>query len=164
MAGWKTKFLNLAGRTTLAKAVLNSIHTHVMQLHKLPSTVTNRIDKIQRNFIWGTTNVKRKLHLISWDVVTEEKEAGGLGLQKSKTKNDIDISPNCLHCGLPESAKHISLVRKYWEHFGILVSIHASNDPHWLVSIKNIKLTLQHNLKWKLVFPFSILAPTEPQP
>uniref|UniRef100_M1CTG1 Reverse transcriptase n=1 Tax=Solanum tuberosum TaxID=4113 RepID=M1CTG1_SOLTU len=100
MAGWKTKFLNLAGRTTPAKAVLNSIPTHVMQLHKLPSTVTNRIDKIQRNFIWGTTDVKRKLHLIiSWDVVTEDKEAGGLGLQKSKTKNDIDISPNCLHCG-----------------------------------------------------------------
>ena len=31
LAGWKTKFLNLAGRTVLAKATLSSISSHVTQ-------------------------------------------------------------------------------------------------------------------------------------
>lgn len=51
LAGWKTRFLNVAGRTTLAKSSLNVIPTHVMQLSKLPASFTNRVDQIKRNFI-----------------------------------------------------------------------------------------------------------------
>lgn len=81
MDGWKTNFLNITGRTTLAKACLNSIQTYIMQLHKLPISITKKIDKIQRNFIWGTTDTKRKLHMLNWNVITENKDIGGLGIQ-----------------------------------------------------------------------------------
>lgn len=35
LVGWKTKFLNIAERTTLAKSSLNNIPTHVMQYIRL---------------------------------------------------------------------------------------------------------------------------------
>lgn len=76
LSGWKTRFLNIAGRTTLAKSCLSNIPTHIKQLHKLPVSITNKIDKIQCNFIWGTTKSKRKMHMINWDIITEEKELG----------------------------------------------------------------------------------------
>lgn len=80
LSGWKMKFLNIAGRTTLVKSSLSHMATHLMNYIKLPSYVTNHLDKLQRNFIWGTTDVKRKLHMISWDVITKGKDLGGLGI------------------------------------------------------------------------------------
>lgn len=64
LASWKTKFPNQAGRTALARAFLNNIPNHVMQYITLPLKVTNYIDKIQRNFKWGTSDIK-KIHMIS---------------------------------------------------------------------------------------------------
>ncbi|KAK4707096.1 hypothetical protein R3W88_033345 [Solanum pinnatisectum] len=87
LAGWKTKFLNIAGRAILAKACLNNIPTHIMQYIHLPKEITKKIDQIQRNFIWGTTSAKRKLHLIKWDTLTKGKNNGGLGMQQSEPKN-----------------------------------------------------------------------------
>jgi len=87
LAGWKTKFLNMAGRTTLAKACLSNIPTHIMQTTKLPSNIIKKIDQLQRNFIWGTTNEKKKLHMVKWDIVTSIKAKGGLGMQRAKTRN-----------------------------------------------------------------------------
>ncbi|KAK4727357.1 hypothetical protein R3W88_032274 [Solanum pinnatisectum] len=34
-----------------------------MQINKLPTSITKRIDQIQRNFLWGTTATKKKIHL-----------------------------------------------------------------------------------------------------
>lgn len=60
LSGWKTKFLNLTSRTILTKATLSSIPSHVMQYIKLPAKITNTINKVQRDFVWGTIAEKRK--------------------------------------------------------------------------------------------------------
>ncbi|XP_060202826.1 uncharacterized protein LOC132631242 [Lycium barbarum] len=60
MAGWKTQFMNMAGRTTLAKATLSSTQNHTMQYIALPSNVTKHIHRAQRNFIWGTTSERKR--------------------------------------------------------------------------------------------------------
>lgn len=87
LAIWKSSCLNIAGRTTLASSTLASIPSHVMQYTLLPRKILNSIDKIQRNFIWGTTEFKKKLHLIRWETITTDKDKGGLGLRKAKSKN-----------------------------------------------------------------------------
>ncbi|KAK4726739.1 hypothetical protein R3W88_031656 [Solanum pinnatisectum] len=46
LSGWKTRFLNTVGRTTLAKTCLSSLPTHTMQFTKLPKHISNRIDQI----------------------------------------------------------------------------------------------------------------------
>lgn len=61
LVGWKTHFLNIAGRTTLAESSPNSIPTHAMQFTKLPSSITKNIDQIQRIFIWRSTSSKEKI-------------------------------------------------------------------------------------------------------
>lgn len=81
IVGWKTKFLNIAGRTTLAKACLNKISTHVMKISKLPKSITNKIDQIQRNFISSSTNDKRKIYLVKWEVLATRRSEGGVGIQ-----------------------------------------------------------------------------------
>jgi len=87
LTAWKIKFLNIAGRTTLSHSCLNSIPNHYMQFTLLPMNILKKIDKVQRDFIWGTTNEERKIHLINWLTVCQPKNMGGLGLHKAKDKN-----------------------------------------------------------------------------
>ncbi|KAH1131230.1 hypothetical protein J1N35_002608 [Gossypium stocksii] len=51
LAGWKAKTLSLAGRITLAKAVLAAIPIYAMQLAVIPESVSLEMEKIIRNFI-----------------------------------------------------------------------------------------------------------------
>lgn len=62
-----------------------------MQITKLPMCITKRIDQIQQNFVWGSTNEKRKLHLVKWAIVTKHKNERGLGL-KNTDKNTALIA------------------------------------------------------------------------
>ena len=58
-----------------------------MQCTALPSKITQSIDRLCRNIIWGTTDDKKKLHLVSWKKITKPKKDGGIGLQSAKEKN-----------------------------------------------------------------------------
>lgn len=58
-----------------------------MQLNLLPKKISQQINRIQRNFVWGSSSDKKKLHLINWETLTKPKDEGGLGLQKSEVKN-----------------------------------------------------------------------------
>lgn len=62
------------------------------QYTKLPSSVLGKIDQIQRNFIWGSSTSKRKLHLLSWDKITMRKPERGLGIQQALHKNMTMLS------------------------------------------------------------------------
>lgn len=73
LANWKTKHLTLAGCTTLAKLVLNVIPTHIMQCNILPIRTTQNINKLIKNFIWGSTTEKRKIHSVNWATITKFK-------------------------------------------------------------------------------------------
>lgn len=71
----------------LTQATLSTIPNYAMQCAFLPGKVTQNIDRLCRNFIWGSTDNKNKLNLISWKKITTEKKYGGLGLQSAKEKN-----------------------------------------------------------------------------
>lgn len=64
LAGWKTKFLSFARRAVLVKSVMSAIPNHVMQGAALPNHLCDKLDKINRDFLWGSTNEKRKMHLV----------------------------------------------------------------------------------------------------
>ncbi|RVX06497.1 putative ribonuclease H protein [Vitis vinifera] len=44
--------------------------------------VARRLEKVQRDFLWGGGNRKGKIHLVKWEVVCKDKDKGGLGLRK----------------------------------------------------------------------------------
>lgn len=82
----------MVGRMVLAKATLCSIPSHTMSYIKIPDAVTKILDKTIRDFIWGSTQEWKRMHLLNWDQVTQPKERGGLGIQKIGARNKAILS------------------------------------------------------------------------
>ncbi|KAL5840970.1 hypothetical protein ACOSQ4_013578 [Xanthoceras sorbifolium] len=55
LASWKSATLSMAGRVTLIKAVTAAIPVYSMQTIKLPNDLCCRLDKVNRDFLWGHT-------------------------------------------------------------------------------------------------------------
>lgn len=92
MTGWKFNMLNMAGKLVLAKATLDSIPLHVMNYIKIPKGVSKAMDKVTRDFFWGSSEEKKKMHLFKWDVVTQSRDLGGLGIHKTSLRNKAILS------------------------------------------------------------------------
>jgi hypothetical protein len=59
---WKGRLLNKASRLTLVNLVLSSIVIHYMMVFRLSKWAIQKIDRIQRTFLWcGSENVRKVL-------------------------------------------------------------------------------------------------------
>ena len=82
LAQWKRQYISKGGCITLIKSTLASLPIYNISLFRMPKSVANKLEKLQRDFLWGGESSERKVHLINWEVVCTQKEKGGLGIQK----------------------------------------------------------------------------------
>ena len=82
LANWKLPLSSKGGRVTLIKNTLANISTYYMSFFKIPVKVANRIEKLQRDFLWGGVREEFKYHLVKWSKVCSPLLEGGLGLRK----------------------------------------------------------------------------------
>lgn len=82
LEGWKSRYLSLAGRRTLAQSVFNTIPFYAMQTTYLPLGKCDDIERRIKKFIWGN-----RIHLVSWDMVMKDKDGGGLGIRRLREMN-----------------------------------------------------------------------------
>ena len=87
LSGWKANLLSLAGRRVLIQSSLVAIPSYIMQCSYLPGRVLDGLDRVNRNFLWGSTVSAKKIHWVGWDKVTKSKEEGGLRFQTAKGRN-----------------------------------------------------------------------------
>ena len=53
LAMWKRQFISNGGRITLIRSTLSSMPIYLMSLLRIPRVVSLRLEKIQRDFLWG---------------------------------------------------------------------------------------------------------------
>ena len=82
LEGWKRLYLSKGGRVTLIKSTLSNLPTYFLSLFPIPVSVANRIERIQRNFLWGSLGDDPKIHLVKWASVCTPISSGGLGIRK----------------------------------------------------------------------------------
>ena len=66
LSAWRSKLLNKAGRVILAKTVVTSIHSFVVQTWWLSQSVCDELDRRVCHFIWSRKYGKRGLNLVNY--------------------------------------------------------------------------------------------------
>ena len=68
----------------LLKSTLSSLPTYFLLVFTIPTHVANKIEKLQRDFLWGDS----KTYLVGWDKIGAPIANGGLGIRKLTTFNE----------------------------------------------------------------------------
>lgn len=80
LSQWKGNLLSIGGLLILLKVVLSSLPAYFLGVFKCPIAVIEKLERIQRQFLWNDGSERRKFHLISWSQVCKLKKDGGLGI------------------------------------------------------------------------------------
>ena len=89
-----------------------------------------RLEKIQRDFLWGGGASQSKLHLVNWSIVCMEKKDGGLGIKNLSRLNKALLGKWCWRFASEQDSlwKQV-IVRKFGEEEGCWCS-GASKESH----------------------------------
>ncbi|CAI0627726.1 unnamed protein product [Linum tenue] len=82
----------MGGRVVLNKTVLSSQPVYLFSLLKAPKTVINRMEGIQRRFIWSGNSDSAKAPLVSWERCKAPRSQGGLGITDLASFNEAMLS------------------------------------------------------------------------
>src|ERR1041385_2433729 len=85
--GWIENTISYAGKEVLIKSVAQAVLVYSMSCFRLPRGLCEELDKIIRQFFWGSKEGKRKPHWVSWKSMTEPKINGGLGFKDMELFN-----------------------------------------------------------------------------
>ena len=104
LSRWKRLYLSKNGRLTLLKSTLSSLPTYFLSLFTIPKAVATRLERIQRNFLWGSSVVCFKYPWVAWEKVCLPRELGGLGIRNLASFNQALLgkwlwrySPETIH-------------------------------------------------------------------
>ena len=86
---WTNKSLNLAARLVLTKSILQTVPIFMFSALPTPKGVMQQIRSIQRDFLWGKGEEKKKWPLVAWDKLFKPKAHGGLGLHDLEILNRV---------------------------------------------------------------------------
>ena len=77
---WKRQHLSKGGRLTLLRNTLANLPIYFKSLFNIPRIVRLRLEKIQRDFLWGGGALENKMHVVKWSSVCKAKPKGRLGV------------------------------------------------------------------------------------
>ncbi|RVW56524.1 putative ribonuclease H protein [Vitis vinifera] len=113
LALWKRQFISKGGRLTLIRSTLASMPTYLMSLLRMPRVVKLRLEKIQRDFLWGGGALEKRPHLVKWAVVCTHKRW---------VDWELEISPFLIE---PSCANGVGVMRLKETHIGSLLLVRS---------------------------------------
>ncbi len=132
VAGWKTKLLSQATRTTLISNVTASIPTYTMSSLLLPKIICKKIDSTLCGFWWGASLGKNRMCLKSWKSICQLKSYGGLGLCRTLDTNHALISKLGWSLAAEVDKAWVSLLKSKYRKGVPFMQVIPSQNCSWL--------------------------------
>ena len=79
--------MSKGGKLNLIKSTLSNLPTYFLSLFPIPVEVANRIEKLQRDFLWSGIGEEHNLHVVKWSKVCLPLQHGELGVKNLRTFN-----------------------------------------------------------------------------
>uniref|UniRef100_A0A2N9FVR5 Reverse transcriptase domain-containing protein n=1 Tax=Fagus sylvatica TaxID=28930 RepID=A0A2N9FVR5_FAGSY len=139
LAGWKRLYLSKGGKVTLIKSTLSNLPTYFLSLFPIPAGVAQRLEKIQRDFLWSGLGEELKFHLVSWPKICEPIRSGGLAIWNLRRFNQALLGKWLWRYGCDREAFWRRVVEA---KYGSLWGGWCSNDirgPYGVSLWKNIR-------------------------
>lgn len=150
---WGESLLSMGGKEVMIKAVLHAIPVYVMGIFKLSESVCEDLNKLIRNFWWGTDGGKRKrkTHWKSWSVLTKPKNCGGMGFRDVKLFNQALLARQAWRLlQFPDSLCARVLKAKYYPNGSLVDTAFGGNtSPSWKGVIYGLEL-LKQGIVWRI--------------
>ncbi|RVW14627.1 LINE-1 reverse transcriptase-like [Vitis vinifera] len=90
LALWKRQYISKGGRIALIKSTLASMPLYQMSLFRMPRVVARRLEKLQRDFLWGGEARKEKPTLsIGEDLLMLRRRCGNVSLWQNMGKRNL---------------------------------------------------------------------------
>ena len=81
ICNWTHKLLSLGGRLILVQSVLSSLPVYWLGLAPIPTSILHKLQRIMFAFLWGSLEIHRRYHLVSWQSISWIKEHQGWGIK-----------------------------------------------------------------------------------
>ncbi|GKU87483.1 hypothetical protein SLEP1_g1877 [Rubroshorea leprosula] len=142
--------LSMAGRRVLVQSVTSAIPTYTMQSILFPDYVCAAIDRLNRNFLWGS-DVANRPHLVNWHSVCLPRTQGGLGIRSAKDNNRALIAKlGWQLLSNPEKPWCRAFIQKYLQHGSFMsCNINSTSSVTWK-SILRCRDVLRLGLRWRV--------------
>lgn len=73
-------------------ASIDPVVNHIMNVLKLPKSITKKIDKFRRDFLWHDREGNHKMHVIGWVRICCSMTMGGLGIRDLDANNEAFLA------------------------------------------------------------------------
>ncbi|RVX06966.1 putative ribonuclease H protein [Vitis vinifera] len=152
LARWKSQYISKGGRITLIRSTLANMPIYFMSMLSMPRKVRLRLERIQREFLWGGGALERKIHLVKWELVCLEKDNGGLGVKSLSILNKALLCKWSWRFAMEREAFWNQVIRgKYGEEQGGWSSKEARGETHGVGLWKTLRKEWEV-VKSRLVF------------
>ena len=81
LIAWKIQYISKGGRVMFIRSTLSSLPIYYLSLFQMSQRVCARLERIQRQFLWGGSDLDKKVSLVSWATVCTDKRKWGLGIK-----------------------------------------------------------------------------------
>ncbi|KAL8139061.1 hypothetical protein V2J09_005062 [Rumex salicifolius] len=144
----------MATRVTLTRSVLNTIPTHTISTILLSSSTCHQIDKICRDFVWGSYDGGKRIHLVDWKTLCLPRNAWCLDIRPIRKANVALIGK--LGWQLLTNSKALwskVLTAKYKVGYGNIqetVRARKASSTGWKSILRGLKEVVLPGLKWNV--------------
>ncbi|RDX72296.1 putative ribonuclease H protein, partial [Mucuna pruriens] len=98
LSNLRANSLSFTRRYTLAKVIVGDLLTYTMKIIFLPKQVCDKLESMNKSFVWGELQNCRRCHTISWNKFCLSKDVGGMDFRDLHFFNYAFIIK--LGCGL----------------------------------------------------------------